>query len=177
MALTLTLDDNQERLLLQGLGLPTADPGTTDPGLVVATLMDAMTDEISEQPEPDDAGGNGVAAAAKRARIDIKAAKRAGLEVIDASSADALRRDAAEGRRLIAAAAQAKIEAAVDAAIDKGKITPARRKHWISLIAADGGMADVLAATPDECAVPLKELGHATNVDAKDLADASEWFY
>jgi hypothetical protein len=37
----------------------------------------------------------------------------------------------------------------------------------VSLIAADPGMADVLVAVPDETAVPLKEIGHATNVDAK----------
>ena len=36
------------------------------------------------------------------------------------------------------------------------------------------GMADVLAAVPDQGAVPLKEIGHASAVDAKDLADASE---
>jgi hypothetical protein len=30
---------------------------------------------------------------------------------------------------------------------------------------------------PDECAIPLSEVGHATDVDAKDLADAAEWFY
>jgi len=35
-------------------------------------------------------------------------------------------------------------------------------------------MADVLAAVPDQGAVPLKEIGHASAVDAKDLADASE---
>jgi hypothetical protein len=47
----------------------------------------------------------------------------------------------------------------------------------VSLIAADRGMADVLAAVPDETAVPLKEIGHATDVDAEDLAEAAEWFY
>jgi hypothetical protein len=31
-----------------------------------------------------------------------------------------------------------------------------RRKHGVSLIAAEPGMADVLAAVPDETAVPLK---------------------
>jgi hypothetical protein len=153
-------DETQFAVLLALLGLP---EDTEDIQLVVATVQDLTRAE----PDADDAAPSAIAAAAKKA----------GLEVIDASSAEALRRDAAEGRRLIAAAAQAKIEAVVDDAIDKGKITPARRKYWVSLIAADAGMADVLAAVPDETAVPLKEIGHATDVDAKDLADASEWFY
>ena len=38
-------------------------------------------------------------------------------------------------------------------------------------------MADVLAAVPDETAVRLKEIGHASDVGAKGLADAAEWFY
>ena len=54
-----------------------------------------------------------------------------------------------------------KVEATVDAAIDEGKITPGRRKHWVSLITADSRMADVLASIPDETAVPLSEIGHS----------------
>jgi hypothetical protein len=47
------------------------------------------------------------------------AAKRAGLEVIDNATAEALRRDAQEGRQVAAAAKQQKIEAAVDENSDK----------------------------------------------------------
>jgi hypothetical protein len=86
-----------------------------------------------------------------------------------------LRRDAAAGRQLIAAEAQRKVEAAVDDAIDKGKIAAARRKHWVSVITADPGMSEILAATPDETAVPLREMGHAT--EGQDLAEAATWFY
>ena len=86
----------------------------------------------------------------------------------------ALRRDAAEGRKLAAAAALAKVEAAVDDAINNGKITPARRKHWVTLIEADPEMANVLAAVPNETGVPLTEIGHSTEAE---LAEASRWFY
>lgn len=58
-----------------------------------------------------------------------------------------------------------------------GKIAASPRRHWVSLIAADPGVADVLGTLPDETAVPLKEIGHATDVDAKDLAEAAECFY
>lgn len=158
----------QSAQLLQTLGLP---PDTADPDLVLATIADLATDEATEDSQP---GGD---TADKPPSQIAAAAKRAGLEVIDASSAEALRRDAAAGRQLIAAEAQRKVEAAVDAAIDKGKTTPARRKHWVQLIAADPGMADVLAAVPDETAIALKAIGHASNVDVKDIASAAEWFY
>ncbi|WP_224097756.1 hypothetical protein [Mycobacterium avium] len=104
-------------------------------------------------------------------------AKRAGLEVLDTDTAAALRRDAAEGRKIAAAAAKAKVEAAVAHAVDKGKITPARRKHWVNLIEADPGMADVLAAVPAETAVPLTEVGHAADDGTEDLAERGGWFY
>lgn len=36
-------------------------------------------------------------------------------------------------------------------------------------------MADVLAAVPNETAVPLTEIGHST--DAADIATTGTWFY
>ena len=101
-------------------------------------------------------------------------ARKAGLEVIDAASAEALRRDAAEGRQLAAAVKQQKIEAAVNDAISKGKITAARRGHWVTLIQADPGMAEVLASVPNETAVPMTELGHS--LEPAD-SDEAGWFY
>ncbi|WP_318263132.1 hypothetical protein [Mycolicibacterium goodii] len=70
----------------------------------------------------------------------------------------------------------ANVEAAVDEAVTKGKITPARRKHWVELITADPGMADVLAAVPAETAVPMSEVGHAADTANGDRAE-SGWFY
>lgn len=86
-------------------------------------------------------------------------------------------RYAAEGRKIAAAAAKAKVEAAVSDAVDKGRITPARRKHWVTLIEADPGMADVLAAVPNETAVPLSEIGHGTDATREDVAERATWFY
>jgi hypothetical protein len=105
------------------------------------------------------------------------AAKRHGMEVMDTETDDALRHDAAEGRKIAAAAARAKTEATVDDAINKGKITAARRKHWVTLIEADPGMADVLAAVPNETAVPLTEVGHGMDGAHDDLAERGAWFY
>ena len=154
--MALTLDDTQAAALLDALGLP-AD--TTDPQLVCDTVVD-----LAEQVDGIDTKFSAVTAAAKRN----------GLEVLDADTAAALRRDAAEGRKVAAAAARAKVEASVDEAVGKGKITPSRRQHWVTLIEADPGMADVLASVPAETAVPLTEVGHSGG--EKTEGDAA-WFY
>ena len=156
--MALEFDDAQAAALLDAVGLP-AD--TTDPQLVVDTAVD-----LAAQLEDVDAAKPSTIAAA---------AKRNGMEVIDKDTADSLRRDAQEGRRIAAAAARAKVEASVDDAIGKGKIMPSRRKHWVTLIEADPPMADTLASIPNETAVPLTEMGHGTDTD--DLAEPAGWFY
>jgi hypothetical protein len=169
MAITLDYNDDEEKQLLAGLGLPPAAPGATDPDLVKATIADLIADEQSEEDQP---GGDMGAPSAVAA-----AARRHGLDVVDHDTHEALNRDAAEGRRIAAAARQADLERKVDAAIDRGAITAGRRKHWVTLLGSDPEMEKVLAGIPDQLAVPLSEIGHATQADAKDLADASEWFY
>ena len=155
MAITFT--DDQAAAVLDALGLP---GDTTDPQLVAATAADMAAQVAASGPSKPSA----IAAAAKAP----------GLEVIDADTAAALRHDAAQGRKLAAAAARITVEAAVDDAITKGKITAARRKHWVTLIEADPEMADVLASTPNELAVPMTEVGHSA-----DIAEANTptWFY
>jgi len=159
--MALNLDDTQAAALLDALGLP-AD--TTDVDLVVATA----TDLAAQAAGTDPAKASDVAAAARRH----------GLEVIDTDTAEALRRDAAEGRRIAAAAAKARVEAAVDDAVTKGKITAARRKHWVTLIEADPAMERTLADIPNETAVPMTEVGHSIDAaSGDDLAEAGRWFY
>lgn len=156
MAFTLT--DEQSTELLDTLGLP-AD--TTDPALVLDTVKDLAAQAEGVDP-------------AKPSTVAAAAAK-AGLEVLDTATVAALRHDAAQGRQLAAAAAHAKVEASVDDAIAKGKITAPRRKHWVTLIEADPAMADVLAAIPNETAVPMTEIGHSADDIA--TADKPAWFY
>jgi hypothetical protein len=158
MALTFT--DDQAAALLDMLGLP-AD--TTDVDTVLATIQDCATDE---QSEGDMAKPSAVAAAAKRI----------GFEVIEAASLESLRRGATEGRQLKAAVERQDIETTVDEAIRKGKIAASRRKHWVSLIGADPGMAEVLASVPDETAMPMTEIGHGV-ANKEGLAETAEWFH
>lgn len=158
--MALTSDESQAAALLDALGLP---PDTDDPDLIIATVVDLAAQAASTEP-------------AKPSEV-AAAAKRHGMEVIDTATAEALRRDAAEGRRIAAAAAKARIESAVDNAINKGKITAARRKHWVTLIEADPAMERTLADIPNETAVPMTEIGHSVDASADDLAEAGHWFY
>ncbi len=112
--MTRTFSDEQTAALLEALGL---QPDTDDAQLVVDTAADLAAQAAGMNPEQPST----VAAAARRH----------GLELVDHDTHEALKRDAAEGRKIAAAAARAKVEAAVDDAVNKGKITPARRKHWV----------------------------------------------
>jgi hypothetical protein len=145
--------------LLETLGLP-AD--ATDSELAVATAAD-----LAAQVEGIDPAKPSTVAAA---------ARKHGMDLIDHDTHEALKRDAAAGRQIAASAARAKVEAAVDDAVTKGRITPARRTHWVTLIEADPGMADVLAAVPNETAVPLREVGHCADKGAQDT-ETGQWFY
>jgi hypothetical protein len=157
--MALTFDDTQAAALLEALGLP---PETTDIDLILATAADLAAQAAGMNPEKPST----VAAAARKA----------GLETIDAASLAALKHDAQEGRAMAAAAKQQKIEAAVDEALRLGKIARSRRKHWIMLCTNDEGMLAELAAVPNETAVPLTEIGHSTE-PADEHADTGRWFY
>jgi hypothetical protein len=155
--MALTFNDEQAAALIEALALPAE---TDDIALILATVADLAAQAAGMNPEKPST----VAAAARKA----------GLEVVDTDTLATLRHDAAEGRKIAAAAAQQKIEATVEDAISKGKITPARRKHWVTLILADPGMGEVLASVPNETAVPMTEIGHSLE---PELAESSAWFY
>jgi hypothetical protein len=156
--MALTLDDTQSAALLTALGLP---PDTADVDLVVAAVADLASQA---------AGINAEAPATIAA-----AARKAGLEVVDGDTLAALRTDAASGRQMAAAAKAQKIEAAVDDAITKGKVTPGRKAHWVSLCSHDEQMLATLAAFPNELAAPMSEVGHS--IDAVDADAGGGWFY
>jgi len=158
--MALTFDDTQTAALLEALGLP-AD--TDDADLIVATAHDLATQVEGLDP-------------AKPSTV-AAAAARHGMEVIDKPTADALRRDAQEGRRVIAAAAKAKVEAAVDQAIDPGRIMPSRKKHWVTLCENDETMLQHLASIAPGTAVPLNEVGHAADMSGDATPEQAAWFY
>lgn len=154
--MALAFDDQQATALLATLGLPAT---TTDPSTVVATVTDALeaTDIATAAPS-----------------VIVAAAAKAGLEAVDADTLAALRHEAAEGRQIKATLERERITAAVDDAVSKGKITPARREHWVNLISADPGMGEVLAKVPDGTAVPISEIGYSSEADGSG-DDSWDW--
>ena len=159
--MALTFNDEQEAELLKLLGLPEAAPGDTDAGLALDTIADLATQVEAMDP-------------AKPSTV-AAAAKRNGLEVIDTATVAVLRREAEEGRRLAAAAEHAKIEAAVDNAIDTGRIMLSRREYWVTMCSADPFMLKRLA-DHEPGVIPVgAEVGHAADVANGD-AQPTEWF-
>lgn len=145
----LELTEEQTAELFAVLGLP---EDTTDPFTVVAAIADL--------------------AAVENVAVAAKAGK--GLQVVASDHLAALEAAAEEGRAVAAAAARARVETVVTDAIREGKLPPARRDHWITMIEADETMADVLASAPT--VVPLVELGHSHGADADIDAETPEWF-
>lgn len=161
--MALEFDDTQSATLLASLGLP---DGTDDVALILATVGDAVTAaEPDAQPDVSDAKPSDIAAAAAKH----------GMEVMDTATAESWRRDAAEGRRIAAAARRAEVERTVDDAINRGAIMASRRDHWRTLIENDPPMAQTLASIADETAVPLTEVGHSADAD-RGRVDETQWF-
>lgn len=83
-----------------------------------------------------------------------------GMVMLDEATLATLKADAAAGQEARSEQIRTKREGLVKAAVNDGRIPPARREHWAALLEADPGAEETLAAlTPG--LVPLVELGHA----------------
>lgn len=95
--------------------------------------------------------------------VAAAAAKAGTTVVVDAAAFAALQEQArlgAAAHGTLQAQADAKV---VDAALDKGKIPPSRREHYMAMMAADRvGTTTLLNETLQEAAIPLTEMGHAS---------------
>lgn len=138
--------------LVQKLGIAAdADDETTLKALDEALAATTVVNDAA--PEAAEATPEQIAAAAKKH----------GLAVLDAEVAQRLTADAAAGREARDRQQREDDAKVVDAAISKGKITPARREHFITLMASDrDGTTTLLEKTLQEAAVPLTEFGHST---------------
>lgn len=87
-----------------------------------------------------------------------------GVVTVEESTLAALRADAAAGRTAREEQLRQSREVAVDAAINDGRISPSRRDHWITALAADPGAADTLAKL-ESGLIPLEPKGHTGGVD------------
>lgn len=106
------------------------------------------------------------AADALKEKANAPAAARLpeGVVTIEAAQLTELRADAAAGREARNAQIAAERAATVDAAINDGRIAPARREHWIKSLEADEGSAETLAGL-EKGLIPLEAAGHTGGVD------------
>ncbi|MFJ3957706.1 head maturation protease, ClpP-related [Arthrobacter sp. NPDC090010] len=96
-----------------------------------------------------------------------------GTVVVDEDSYRELQAQAREGREARQEQLTTRREAAVDAAVQDGRIAPARREHWLNTIAADPGMEQVLNGLEKGLVVPLEPNGYTGGVD--EAADESTY--
>lgn len=138
--------------MTEALGLaPDADPET-----IVATIEDLVT-------TPTDPS-----------TVTAARASAAGLVQVDPGTLASLRADAGQARELRAAAAVRDRTQVVGDAVRAGKIAPARRQHWMTVLAADPGAVETLATLPAGLIPVDGEIGHASEGGAVEPA---KWFH
>lgn len=92
-----------------------------------------------------------------------------GVVAVDAATLEQLKADASAGRKAHDDQVAARREQLVKAAVDDGRIAPARRQAWLDQLAADPGAEEVLAKlATGTIPVELKGHGGETDLDADD---------
>lgn len=100
-----------------------------------------------------------------------------GTRVIDEAKYADLVAAAEEGRQARAQQIEDRRTRIVDQAIDDGKLAPARRDHWLALMASDEeGTTDILNKLEVGATFPVKAKGTAGGVDAAG-DDDDDTFY
>lgn len=139
-------------------------------GLDAEADADAINSAIAALPAADAAPSEDAAEATPEQIA--AAAKKHGLTVLDSEVAQRLTADAAAGREARDRQQTEDDAKIVDTAIGKGKITPARRDHFLASMKADReGTTTLLEKTLQESAIPLTELGHSTQPQASVADD------
>ena len=114
-------------------------------------------------------------ALAERATEPTSAAAQDGTVVVDAEAYAALRRDAEAGAQARAQQQREHREQVVAAAVQDGRIPPARRDHWLALIEQDPGAESALADLAPGL-VPVSELGHTGQTESAKAADDDQLY-
>lgn len=162
--------DNQEAKVpisdkvAERLGL--AADATDDDVLAKLDELEAAKGQGSEDEGKAAEGAEGSDAGVVE-QVAAQAAKL-GLAVVPPEKLEQMTADAALGKAAHEELTRRRHNAALDDAISKGKIAPAQRQHFASLLKLDeAGTTKVLAEIPNETAAPMRELGHALEPEAK----------
>ncbi|MFJ4168500.1 head maturation protease, ClpP-related [Paenarthrobacter sp. NPDC089714] len=127
-------------------------------------LLEALDEALEEQE-------------AEEAPATAAAAHAPGTVVLDAAQYQELRNAADDGRLARQQQLADERNALVNAAVQDGRIPPARRDHWLNSIEADPGMADTLASL-EPGLVPVNTVGYTGGVeDSTDEARAYDHIF
>lgn len=156
---------------------------------VMATLTESLVGELGLDAEADDdaiiakvvelnarpESVELVAPAEPTLAVAQQAVAKAGMVTIEAEALESLRSQAESGAQARAQQIREGDERAVDAAIARGAVAPARRDHHLAALAADrDGHGAVLTALASGLVVPMAEVGHGVS---NDVADEAEKLY
>lgn len=156
---------------------PAATPGS---GSQKGAAMDAakLRDALGLTPDASDIevqaalAASGVTPTAAPATVTPPPAPAVpeGLVLVDAEQLAALQVAATSGAEARAQQLTDRREQLVTAAVQSGRIAPARRDHWISQLAADPGAETVLASLAPGL-IPVSASGYAGEADNEDESD------
>lgn len=162
-----------------GERVPATDPpATTEPGnptertdAMSDTLMAGLRDRLGIAPEAnDDAILAHVDKLVEQATAPTpQASIPEGMTLVEADRLEAMQAAGAELAAIRAERDTERREGLVEAAVNSGRISAARRGHWLAQLNADEeGMAPILAALPP--VIPLAEIGHSDGIESADDA-------
>ncbi|MBF6411210.1 hypothetical protein IU439_29655 [Nocardia farcinica] len=157
-----------------------ADGATTEGGSGVDITNEQLAALRTALGLADDADIDAIVAAVEQLAADAAAAASTGEQAaasrgevrIDSGRLAALEAEAAQFKAFLAKQRAEDIEAALSAAISEGRITPANKEAWRKTLDTDldHGRA-LLASMAANSAVPVAELGHATEVSEATIDD------
>ncbi|MFM9430052.1 head maturation protease, ClpP-related [Arthrobacter sp. MP_2.3] len=144
------------------------------------TMSEALTQGLRERlgiPAAANLDDAGLLAAVDEALAEQEvtpapAAAAPGTVVLDAAQYDDLVSNAAQGREARQQQLTDNRTAMVNAAVEDGRIAPARREHWVNALAADPGMAETLAGL-EKGLVPVDAVGYVGGIAESTDEDRS----
>lgn len=119
-----------------------------------ATIVSALSEALAEQAEESPAASTPTVPE--------------GMALVEQSVLDELRVAGEEGRAARRQQLEDQRDRAIDAAIESGRIAPARREHYVAAWAADAEGTEQLLASLAPGLVPVAELGHSGGVETKE---------
>lgn len=170
---------------------PTMDVDTTllrrRLGLADDATEEQITEALSTEPEEPAAGVpeeeveqrvETAVAAARQEERQKASASADGTVVFDKQAAEQLQADAKAGREARDEQISSDRDRAVAAAVEDGRIPPARREHWRKALDADPEGAAATLNGLDKGLIPVTQRGSAASADdsSTDHSEGTGWF-